>query len=362
MNVLNVRNVHRALPMALHLLHACGEERQSRNGPVLVAGNPVTTVYEKPMERVMFWPQRDANPFFHFFESLWMLGGCADVERVQRYTKQIAAYSDDGSTFWGAYGARWRVGDPHSLINHSEEGTFDQLRVIADALGRDHDDRRQVLQIWDARSDLGRDTKDVPCNLTATFQVNSQDELDMHVFNRSNDIVWGCYGANAVHFSYLLEYVARRARLAVGRYWQLSMNWHGYRKTFDPLFLAMDSTEHEQLIDEPCPYELGTVTPYPLMQSDTDPTRWDVDLLKLLRSKGRAPSEGVWCDPFFRDVAVPIMRAHDAYKDQEGLGRYESALAHLEHCHATDWRAACVEWLTRRYVKAQREVDDGAFA
>ena len=69
MKVLQVRNVHEALPRALQLLDREGIRRESRNGPV-IQGPPVATVYMHPWERVLFWPERDANPFFHLYESL----------------------------------------------------------------------------------------------------------------------------------------------------------------------------------------------------------------------------------------------------------------------------------------------------
>ena len=73
MKVIRARNVHEALPEAVRYLALYGVEAESRNGKVLLAPEPVTTVYERPKERVLFWPQRDANPFFHFYEGLWML-------------------------------------------------------------------------------------------------------------------------------------------------------------------------------------------------------------------------------------------------------------------------------------------------
>src|SRR5271154_5758040 len=43
------------------------------------------TEYEKPDERVLFSQTRDANPFFHFFESLWILAGREDVEFLAQF-------------------------------------------------------------------------------------------------------------------------------------------------------------------------------------------------------------------------------------------------------------------------------------
>ena len=50
----------------------------------------------------------------------------------------------------------------------------------------------------------------------------------MTVSNRSNDIIWGTFGANAVHMSMLHEYVASALMLHVGKYTQISDSFHAY--------------------------------------------------------------------------------------------------------------------------------------
>lgn len=361
MNIIHVRNVHRALPLALHVLQTLGDRQVTRNGPAWVVPQPVTTHYDRPLERVLFWAERDANPFFHFYEALWMLGGREDVASVARYAKRMATYSDDGERFHAAYGARWRRGMPSA--RSVGRGYGDQLVTIAEALRRNPHDRRQVLQIWDAASDLGHQGRDLPCNLTATFQA-CDGVLNMVVFCRSNDVVWGCYGANAVHFSTLLEYVAARAGLHVGWYEQISVNWHGYGDTFPPLAQALEQA-HGSLADAAeldSPYEedrTSTPTPHPLMQPDVDPNAWDQALTRLLGAQGYAPQGDRWPDPYFTDVALPMMRAHDAYKSLTGVARYEMALVELDRCRATDWQMAAQQWLYRRLARWQRAQDDG---
>src|SRR3974390_2807104 len=107
MRVIKVRNVHLALPKGLALLQEYGVVRDSRNGPVTVMEEPVTTTYIRPCERVLFWKERDANPFFHFFESLWMLAGRDDLAFLTKFVKRFEDFSDDGLTLHGAYGYRW---------------------------------------------------------------------------------------------------------------------------------------------------------------------------------------------------------------------------------------------------------------
>ena len=106
--VITTNDVNDALCHGITYLLREGVEEPSRNGPVLVAPGPVITEYTTPRSRVLYSPTRDANPFFHFMESLWILAGSNDVAFVEYFAKNMRAYSDDGVTSWGAYGWRWR--------------------------------------------------------------------------------------------------------------------------------------------------------------------------------------------------------------------------------------------------------------
>jgi thymidylate synthase len=350
MLVIKARNVHNALPEAIYQLRTQGVPRESRNGSVYVFPTPVTTVYEHPDERVVFWPERDANPFFHFFESLWMLGGRKDVEYLAQFVGRMRNYSDDGETFYGAYGWRWR-----------HQFGADQLTLIIEALKANPDDRRQVLSMWSPSRDLGRFGKDTPCNLQVIFQIAHDGKLDMIVTNRSNDLVWGAYGANAVHFSYLHEYMARSIGVHQGRYYQVSANLHAYLDTFKQV---ADLSNHVMDVMTgmryPSPYEIAderAVKPYPLMMLPQD--QWDAELDMFLKH----PDAVGFNEPFFKRVAVPMWRAHQYMRDKSNKDRFDSAIGCLMECRATDWRKAATEWVTRRKAAAaeryQRAMDDG---
>lgn len=265
MYVLNVRNVHDALPKALKGLEEIGVKRDSRNGPVVKYPMPVTVVYEKPLERVIYWPERDANPFFHLMESLWMLAGRNDVAFPAHFVKSMRNYSDDGKIFHGAYGYRWR-----------KYFAFDQLEVIVNGLKENPDDRRMVLTMWDPVIDLGKKGKDFPCNLQVLFSRGEEGELNMLVTNRSNDIVWGALGANAVHFSYLQEFIAAGIGCPVGKYYQMSNNFHAYEETLEKVkSLSREAYKHTN------PYEeQDGVSHFPLVNVDMN--TWHQDLVMFM--------------------------------------------------------------------------------
>lgn len=338
MRVIRARNVHQALPEAIHQLQCSHVEEDSRNGTVWVSPEPVATVYTHPRERVVFWPERDANPFFHFYEALWMLGGRNDVASLTRFVKRMQEFSDDGTTFHGAYGHRWRkhFGD-------------DQLAIIIANLKANPGCRRQVLQIYDNVVDLvinQNGMRDIPCNLAVHFMMR-WGALDMTVFNRSNDIIWGCYGANAVHFSMLQEYVATGVGVPVGQYWQISDNWHGYLATLKPLLGLADQAAQPPSLGVPDPY-LTKVQPFRLINTDVE--TWNADLDMFLSQGCGAMG---YLDVFFRRVALPILMVHDAYRAKH----YDAARSLALDIKASDWRLAIQEWLNRR--EARRESSKG---
>lgn len=334
MRTIVIRNVHQALVEGAYQLREFGQESPSRNGPVKVLPVPLTTVYMRPTERVLFHPERDANPFFHLFEALWMLAGRNDVEFVSWFNSGMVNYSDDGETFNAAYGHRWR----------QHFGT-DQLDQIIRALDANPSCRRQVLGMWDVRRDLGNQGKDLPCNTQAYFQVDLDGKLQMMVTNRSNDLIWGAYGANAVHFSFLLEYMAASLGREVGLYYQTSFNTHYYVDTHEELVqqLANKAPMPPQQYSDP--YSDGAVrNTIPLMSLPKG--RWDRELAVFM-DRG---ADGEYDDPFFAHVAVPLYRAYTAFKTKDP-DRFERAFREVGQCAAQDWMIACKEWLQRRQAR-----------
>jgi Thymidylate synthase len=340
MKVIHARNVNDAVVKGAQLLKEGGQAQPSRAGGTLEYPEPVCTVYERPLERVLFDPVRDANPFFHLMEALWMLAGRKDVAWLVRFNQRMATFSDDGIAFNAAYGYRWR--EQFDLEAAHGEKFRDQLSTIVRLLRADPDSRRAVLQIWDAEADLGVSSKDLACNTQAMFKVR-RGRLNMTVSNRSNDIIWGCYGANAVQFSMLLEYMAARIGVEPGHYRQVSDSFHAYDDTW-PKISGIAERYHGD------PYIRGEASVYPLVAApegfDADMKRWfdnPPDRLGLEQCDEEA-RRGAWRNPYFIRVATPIYNGWFAYKRKD----HEAAMQWLDRCAATDWRRAAREWLQRR--------------
>ena len=322
MQYINVRNVSEALYRTVHALQAIGEEVETRNGKALEFPYPVVTCYTHSRERVLFYPDRDANPFFHLMESFWMLAGKNDVDWISKYNGRINNYSDDGVTFHGAYGYRWK----HWF-------GFDQLEVAIHRLLSYENDRRTVVGMWDPAKDFstGNDGKDYPCNTQIMFWVRD-DTLNMTVCNRSNDMIWGAYGANAVHMSVLLEYMAARIDCAVGKYYQFSNNLHAYKDTLEKVKnIQPDYDPYLHLGDN------GHYNPKPLVD---EPACFDKELMCWMNNEPCS-----FTNSYFEEVLIPMDFSWNAWKAKN----IDEAVRHAENIQELAWRKACVEWLMRRW-------------
>lgn len=326
MHIINARNVAEALPLGMAYLREYGRRETSRAGDVLVAPGPVCTVYSHPTERVLFSAARDANPFFHLAEALWMLAGRNDAAFLNQFVTTFGPrFAEPDGTLHGAYGYRWR-----------KTFGFDQLHKVVWKLKENPRDRQAVIQMWDGREtadaydsgtvyvdtdDLLGEWKDRPCNTHIYLRVRDQ-VLDITVCCRSNDMLWGAYGANAVHFSVLQEYLAARIGVGVGTYYQFSNNFHGYVAELD---------KHEADMTDLRP----SLRPMPLVD---DPVMFDSELNTLLAGK----SLGGVLNRFFVHTAYTMMQAHATWRAKGDPTRWLDAIG------ADDWRAAATEWIARR--------------
>jgi len=358
--VIEARNVNYALPQGIKMFMEKDAlsifSNESRAGPVRTHYGPVATIYTHPRERVLFSSVRNANPFFHFFESLWILAGQNDVEFISYFLPKFVEYSDDGKTLHGAYGARMR-----NWLCH------DQIVWIIDHLANNPNSRRAIISLFDPAEDH-QDSKDIPCNLNIAFDI-TEAQLNMTVFNRSNDMVWGAYGANAVQFSMLQELIACCLRCDVGVYTQISNNFHVYEK--EPTWKALqEDFKGQEYWSHVCYYShtaLGytgkLVKPYWLFNDeDFSIGTWYRDLEEFINiSRSTMQSRGTNIDrktnfiiQFFDDVAMPLFNSFVCYKNDD-IGE---ALTYAHCCKATDWCAAAVMWLKRIQEKRRTSMKE----
>jgi thymidylate synthase len=157
------------------------------------------------------------NGFSKKFAIAELMAYCAgwdDVAWLARFNKNIAQFSDDGLSFYGAYGPR--------IAAH--------LQPLLTLLTEDPETRQAVCQIYDP-ADLMAVTKDKPCNtmfqLQSTTNVNGTVELHMTIYQRSCDLVWGL-PHDHFSFSTLLILFAHQLGMRPGRVTRMIANAHVY--------------------------------------------------------------------------------------------------------------------------------------
>ena len=204
------------------------------------------TIIERPLERFLFVPGRNNDPFAQIAEALWVMAGRDDIGWLAHYVPRAADYSDDGFVWHGAYGPRlrrWR-------------DTADQFERVRDLLIEDPASRRAVMSIFDPAVDYAA-TRDVPCNNWLSWIVRD-GQLHLAIAVRSNDAVWGFSGANAFEWSLLHEMLAGWLGVGVGRQTWLAASFHVYERHWLRATRILDAFREDSPYDHglrPVPFE-----------------------------------------------------------------------------------------------------------
>lgn len=130
---------------------------------------------------------RNIKHAFLFGEAAWILSGSNRVRDIEPFMKNITKFSDDGITFFGAYGPK----------------VSDQLAYVVDTLINDLDSRQAVINIWREKP---APTKDVPCTLSLQFLVRD-NVIHTVVTMRSSD-AWLGWVYDVFNFSMITKWVA----------------------------------------------------------------------------------------------------------------------------------------------------------
>jgi hypothetical protein len=330
MYTLKVNSVNEGLSESLRMLKMYGKRESSRNGPVLAMQTPVGITNHYPMNNVLLSPMRNANPFFHYFEAIWMLAGHNDIAWVARFNKRMAEYSDDGVTQRGAYGYRWR-----------RFFRVDQIDHVIRQLREDPKSRRAMLQMWGIDDLVTRTTRDKPCNTHIYFRI-VDDCLDATVCNRSNDVLWGLWGANCVHFSFLLEYIASALCVTVGKLHTVTNNLHLYtdivpEDRIDELVLDLEQNDiyktESRTLDR-----VGGLGVYRFFMPEAE---------MFLANPIQVYN---YNNVLVRDAQHMYLAWSAMKRDWQCIQLQNDFCTEIKNVY---WRAACQDWLQRRYTKRQ---------
>lgn len=187
---------------------------------------PQHTVCVNTRQCVLLNPARKLSYQFMAAEAYWILSGDNTVAGIAPFNKNIAEFSDDGETFFGAYGPR----------------IASQIDYVVQKLLSDRDTRQAGLTIW---RENPHPSKDIPCTVAIWFQIrrarSKELSLNCHVFMRSSD-VWLGLPYDVFNFSMLTHLVAARfnsellpggEQVIPGHLYVTAASSHIYQKNFD---------------------------------------------------------------------------------------------------------------------------------
>lgn len=317
---LKARNAPEAYEDIIWRMRTSAVKQDSRNGEVLRLPEPFMLHIERPEERLITDYIRDANPFFHCMEFIWMMAGSDDAKWLAQFNARYMDYAEENGKVWGAYGYRWRR--QFGVGNDSRPGC--QITKAVEMLRNNPDDRRVVLQMWDTYFDLGENKKDLPCNTQIMLEVQA-GHVNMLVTNRSNDVIWGMLGANIVHMTMLQELIAEACDYDIGRYSVISNNAHIY--TGMPRFKEIYGS---------CPTDnIYPQSMFTLLHMDETLQDFFSDCENLVE-RGSCIFKTRW----MANVGYPIYRMY--------IDRKSGITQPIDSIAADDWRIACQKWLSLR--------------
>lgn len=215
---------------------------------------------KNPLARWVTIPNRRWNLFLPYAESLWLALGRNDLELVKYYLPNMEEFSDDREYVRGGYGPRLRCYNGNAtdykkawensdVIFQKKE--VDQFYYVLKCFENDPFTRQAVISIGDPPKDcldknnLLKKTKDLPCTRLLQFIRSTNDnKLNLTVYMRSNDFIWGASAVNIFNYTFMQEYFAKMLNLEVGSYYHIANNLHYYEDKHQSLVEELASSEH----------------------------------------------------------------------------------------------------------------------
>ena len=173
-----------------------------------------TFCIEDPNSSLIYIPGRNFSIAHAIHESFLIFCDNNRVNVAGYFNKNIAQFSDDGNTLYGSYGHR---------IAKKMQGVLDKLK-------EDHDTRQALLTIHRVDDSIVK-TKDPPCTITLQFTIRDE-KLNMHVYMRSNDIVWGT-PYDVFVFTTIQKVFANTLGIPIGKYYHTATSLHMYERDFE---------------------------------------------------------------------------------------------------------------------------------
>lgn len=230
-------SLQNALGTLCTVLHDCPEVEV--RGLKTKELHPCVLEIKNPLKRTLLCPFRGNNPFQSLAETMWVLAGRNDIEWLTPFMPRAIDFSDD-EKFWRAgYGPRLRKYT--GVDDQGNKVEVDQIKFVYDQLKKDPNTRQAVINIWDAAKEgtIGV-SKDFACNNLLHF-LHRDGRLDLHVYVRSNDVIWGFSSINVYEWTVLQETMAGLLGLEIGSLHYMVGSMHVYERHFKKLKKIADA-------------------------------------------------------------------------------------------------------------------------
>lgn len=302
------------------LLLKYGVARETRGKKCYELPGPFMFKITEPTARLVTIPERKWNVTLPYAESLWLASGRNDMAFITHYLNNMRQFSDDGLYMRAGYGPRLRFYNPN-FNDYTENGevtclhdrTVDQFRYVVECFEIDAYTRRAVINIDDTIKDefdetgCLKDTRDIPCTRLLHFTKNAvTGKLDLTVFMRSNDMLWGASAVNIFNFTFMQEYFSAILGLEMGNYYHIANNFHYYEDKREMLECIASVTDY---IDVPYEYDKKF---YSLDDFDQQ-VKCLCEEETRMRLEGYQYQPNIFEDDFFRDWYSVLL--HKNYKD-----------------------------------------------
>ncbi|MDD2635508.1 MAG: thymidylate synthase [Bacteroidales bacterium] len=240
------KGINAFLVGASNLLLDEGVERKTRGFNCKELPEPFMFKITNPTSRLVTISERKWNPILPFAESLWLALGRNDLELIGHYLRNMKDFSDDGFYLRGGYGPRlrwyngvnndYKIGNqPAYSINMGNYSQIDQFNYLEQVFQKDLNTRQGILSIGDPPKDCFDEngclkvTNDFPCTRLLHFQKQpNANKLNLTVYMRSNDFMWGASAVNIFNFTFIQEYFSQILNLEIGEYYHVVNNFHYY--------------------------------------------------------------------------------------------------------------------------------------
>jgi thymidylate synthase len=162
----------------------------------------------------------------------WFINGETNIKRFQDAGVSIwDSWADENGDLGPVYG--------HQMRNFNSQG-IDQLKNVIESLKTDRDSRRHIISLWNPAEQSKMALP--PCYLYFQFYVDTFDNLNMFVVQRSGDMFLGIPYDMAL-FSQILLYTAEQTNLTAAAVNLNIVDAHIYNNQLDAVkeYLKQDT-------------------------------------------------------------------------------------------------------------------------